>query len=43
MAEAGDGNAAGKIEILLAVGGEEVGALAPLETYIGPSIARQYG
>ena len=40
MAQRGDGDAAGEVEILLAGAGEEIGALAPLERQIGPSIGR---
>src|SRR5205807_10227116 len=43
VAEHGDGDAAREIEVLLAVVGKEVGALAPLESEIIPSVGRQNG
>src|SRR6185437_14913096 len=43
MAEHGDGDAGGEIEVFAAVGGEEIGALAPFKGEIVPSISRQYG
>ena len=41
VAEHRHGDAAGEIEEFPAVGGEEIGAVAPLERQIGPSIGRQ--
>jgi hypothetical protein len=43
MTEAGDGDAADEVEVLRPVGGEEIGALAPLESELGPGIGRQNG
>src|SRR6185437_16128188 len=41
MAQGGDGNAAAEIQIFAPVGGDEIGAFAPLERHIGPSVSRQ--
>ncbi len=41
MAQGGDRDAAREIEVLPAVGGEEVGALAPFERQFVPGIGRQ--
>ena len=43
MAERVDGDAAAEIEVFAAVGRDEIGAFAPLERHIGPSISRQNG
>jgi hypothetical protein len=43
MAERRDGDAAGEIEEFTAGGIEEVGALAPLESQVGPSVCRHQG
>ncbi len=42
MAEHGDGDAGGEIEIFPPVAGEEIGALAPFKGEVVPSISRQY-
>ncbi len=41
VAQRGDGDAAGEIEIALAVGREQLGALAALEGEVDPRISRQ--
>jgi hypothetical protein len=43
MAERIDRDARGEIEIALAIGGEEIGPLAPLEREFGPGIGGQNG
>jgi hypothetical protein len=43
VAKRGYGDAAAEIEILAAVGRNEIGAFTPLERYVGPSVSRQNG